>query len=272
MNTLMNLLARHAASHRLHVDAREWLLFLELDPTRAANVLQHLAILAAEDTGIASAYAAGDALRSAAQRANTPAGVDAAAVIRLDALGQRLSQARDRADTVWTSHLLPQLVQACVLTNRAAGRPPRSWLPGTAALPAGESRYPAQIASRRHRNSRRYVRLTMSTCQQLAADVTFAGWPPPRPLIVMDDDRPVLLIGADDLDTAWARDADVAATDRHGRVVMPVDWPWHTTTAHAAVVTPTVRRHRHAIEFRRRPARLRHPVRPGQPPLLRSPA
>jgi hypothetical protein len=260
MNSLMNLLARYAAADRLRVDAREWLLFLELDPTRAAEVLRHLTILAAEDTAIVFTAAAADALRAAAGRGATPGGADPA-VASLHGVGHRLAQAHQRAATIWSTQLLPQLVQACVLTpSTGPDRPPECWQPATVSLPESTAWYPAQVATRRHRGSHRQVRVTLSTCRRVAGDLATSGrWQPDPPLIVVDDDRPALLIGVDDLDTAWARDADVTVTDTAGRVTLPTHWPWRTSTTSAR--PPLLPAHPRPTAARRPPIRIT--TRPG---------
>jgi hypothetical protein len=257
MNSLMHLLTRYAAADRLRVDAREWLLFLELDPTRASEVLAHLAILAAEDTGIAFTTAAADALRCGAERGNTPRTADPA-VVSVTSLGKRLAHAHHRAAGIWSTRLLPQLVQACVLTPTPDPAPHlHGWQIGTVWLPGSATRYPAQTTTR-HRHVQRHVRVSLATCQRLAADLAAGrGWQPDPPLIVADNDRPALLIGADDLDTAWARDADVAVTDTAARVTFPEHWPWQTDTAPARLAAARA----HVQPARPRPLRLT--VRPG---------
>jgi hypothetical protein len=237
MNPLTDLLARFADQQQLRVDAREWLLLLELDPILAADTLRQLAILNAEDSIIATTTTALDALHAATLRgdAHRQGGDAEQAATSLHRFGDTVTAARQRAAVIWTGRLVPHLVQACVLTPAPAHgepAPPRRWTHTVVALPGCETRYPAQVAAGRSRTPTSVTRLQLATCAAVADDLaTNQQWQPDRPLIVMDTDRPALVLGATDLETAWARDGLVAVTDPAGWVTVTPDWPWRSHTA-----------------------------------------
>jgi hypothetical protein len=248
MNPLTDLLSRYAAHDQLCVDAREWLLLLELDPIRAADTMRQLAILAAEDTIIATTNIALDALHAGRQRGDTsrPANEADAAAASLHRLSDAVAGARQRAAAIWTGQLVPDLVQACVLTPAPAPlAEPRRWTHTVVGLPGCDTRYPAQIAAGRSRTATPTTRVQLATCARIADDLANdAPWQPERPLVVMDADRPAHVLGTSDLETAWARDSCVAVADPAGWVTFAPSWPWrshatnlrpHTTTrtAHA---------------------------------------
>jgi hypothetical protein len=159
---------------------------------------------------------------------------------------------------VWTEQLVPQLMQACVLTLAPARPPqPRHWTAAVVGLPGSSARYPARVDNRRHRGPAPLTRAQLSTCARIAEDIaTNRVWRPARPLIVMDTDRPALVLGAVDLETAWARDGVVAVADPAGWVTFTPDWPWHTQAT-------AIRPHPHPPSRHRRRSLAPAPTRPA---------
>ena len=104
-------------------------------------------------------------------------------------------------------------------------RPPRTWTAGTVTLGDVGGRYPALIATRRRRAGRPIVRLDADTCRRIATDLaTTCGGDSHRSdltrlapaTILVDADRPILVLGADDLEQAWRRGAELVHADADG--------------------------------------------------------
>jgi hypothetical protein len=255
MNTFHDLLDRYANPDGLRVDAREWLMLLELDPHTAVKAMTHLAILAAEDLTLQFAARAHAALAAAGTRADACPTATAAAQADLTAFADRITAARGRAFTIWTERIRPLLLDVGVLvqaTTAAVSCPPRTWVNGWVRLPGiGDRAYPASIATRRRHTGYPIVRFDRTTCDQIAADISAARTADPHrygaanllpPAILTDADQSVLTIGADTVEQAWARDASVLCPDPDGLYLLGARrWPWQIDTNER-----TVQRTRHS--------------------------
>jgi hypothetical protein len=247
MNTLHDLLQRYATADGYTVDCREWLMLLEVDPVRAAQTLTHLAILAAEDLALQYAADALDAVLAASHRADASPAASHTAAAQIAAFTERMSAARTAAATIWATTIVPLLRDADVLhkadQTTLVGCPPRTWATGVVRLSGTDRTYPAQIAARRHRLGRPIVRFDRDTCRRLATDL--AGRPVP-PLILIDADRPILVLGARDLEHAWRLDARLVHPDRDGLYHLGDAWAFYLdgpASSRATVRRPHSYRH-----------------------------
>jgi hypothetical protein len=254
MNELIDLINRYAAPAGYRVNPREWLMLLELDPDTAARTINHLAILTAEDAALRIA-GHGQAALTAAHSQNTHNdGGDCGAVSApapLAVFTGRMNSASDRAWTAWHQIFIPQLRDACVLTDTPPAPPTltsRRWVDTRLRLAGLDAAYPGQIAARRQHPAAPIVRFTLDVCRTIAADIGahdphhHLGLPP---AVLVDGDRPVLVAAADDLDAAWRRNATILQPDPDGWWPLGSrQWPWHAEpTAMVAQPRHGVRRH-----------------------------
>jgi hypothetical protein len=254
MNTFHDLLQNYATRSGLRVDAREWLMLLELDPRTAATAMTQLAILAAEDLTVTLTEQAAAAITTAALRTDTraEAGLDAAAAwADLTAFTRRIETARMRAWTIWTDTVVPLLTAACVLLEAPAvtvRRPPHRSAAGWVRLPGVGSGYPAQVAVRRRHTGYPVVRFDLDTCRRIAADITTARNTDPNQhgpahllpaAVLIDGDQPVLTVGADTTERAWRTGAAVLLPDTDGRYALGSrHWPWQLDVSAASFDQP----------------------------------
>jgi hypothetical protein len=239
MNTFHDLLTRYGTARGMRVDDREWLMLLELDPARAARVMSHLAVLAAEDTALRIAAEALDTLRAAGDRADATGSAGVRATAGIATFTERVAAARARAWHCWSEVLVPPLTDAGVLraVTRCTGvaRPPRSWTTGAVRLPDSAIVYPAWIATRRRVAGVPVIRLDADTCQCLAADLRKSRFAVPATILV-DRDRPLVVLGADDLEHAWSLDAALIHADTDGCFTLSGDgWPWRPDPGPAGI-------------------------------------
>ncbi len=273
MNNLHDLLSRYATADGFTVHQREWLMLLEVDPTRAAQALTHLAILAAEDLALGYAADALDAVPAASHRADASPAVSHTAAAQIATFHERMTTARSTAATVWTDVIVPLLVDADVLQPApqptVSPRPPRTWTTDTVRLPDSPRRYPAQVAARRHRNGRPIARFDADTCRRLAADTV--GQPLP-PLILVDRDRPTLVLGARDLEHAWRVGARLVHPDPDGLYHLGDDWPitLDQPASHCVTSRPPCRYRRAAAQPATTPPTMTLPTT-TRPAATRSP-
>jgi hypothetical protein len=256
MNQLLDLINRYAAPAGYRVNPREWLMLLELDPDTAARTINHLAILTAEDDALRIAAHGQAALTTAHHHNSHSDGGDCGAVpapAALAAFTGRMTSASDRAWTAWHQILIPQLRDACVLTDTPPAPPTltnRRWADTRLRLADLDAAYPGQIAARRQHSAAPIVRFTLDVCRRIAADIHahdphhHLGLPP---VVLADADQPILVAAANDLDAAWRDNATILQPDRDG--CWPLgsrQWPWH---ADAAAVTAEPRRavRRHTV-------------------------
>jgi hypothetical protein len=199
---------------------------------RASRAMTQLAILAAEDAALSISADALDALRAAMGRTDATASAGFAAAAEVAGFAEHVAAARIRAWDCWTEVLVPLLTDAGVLHVETRPplptMPPRTWTTGT-VLPAGSAMtYPARIAARRRVAGNPVIRLDVDTCRRLAADVRDTSCPVP-PTILVDRDRPVVVLGAADLDHAWRADAAMIYADADGFYTLTGDgWLWRT--------------------------------------------
>ena len=223
MNALHDLLHRYAAADGYTVNDREWLMLLEIDPIRAAHAITHLAILAAEDLALRYATEALDAIIAASRRADASASASHTAAAEIAAFTERITAARSRTAAIWTGTVVALLRDADIL--HAAARPaaphcpPRTWADTTVRLPGTDRTYPARVATRRRRCGQPIVGFDTDTCRRIATDLGHhpaTGSASRPPLILADRDRPILVLGAADLEDAWQAGARIVHPDRDG--------------------------------------------------------
>ena len=253
MNQLLDLINRYVAPAGYRVNPREWLMLLELDPDTAARTINHLAILTAEDDALRIAAHGQAALTTAHHHNSHSDGGDCGAVpapAALAAFTGRMTSASDRAWTAWHQILIPQLRDACVLTDTPPAPPTltnRRWADTRLRLADLDAAYPGQIAARRQHSAAPIVRFTLDVCRRIAADLHTHD---PHdhlgllPVVLVDADQPVLVTAADDLDAAWRGNATILLPDRDGWWPLGSrQWPWRTDSATTAHPRRRVRRH-----------------------------
>jgi hypothetical protein len=256
MNQLIDLINRYAAPAGYRINPREWLMLLELDPDTAACTINHLAILTAEDDAL-RIVGHGQAALTAARTHSV--GGDCGAVLApadLAAFTGRMTSASDRAWTAWHQILIPQLRDACVLTDTPLAPPTltnRRWTDTRLRLAGLDVDYPGQVAARRQHATAPIVRFTLDVCRRIAADIHahdahhHLGL---SPVVLVDGDQPVLVTAADDLDAAWRGNATILLPDPDGWWPLGSrQWPWRTapTTSNAQPRRRVRRVRRHSV-------------------------
>jgi len=274
MNQLIDLINRYAAPAGYHVNPREWLMLLELDPDTAARTISHLAILAAEDDALRIAGHGQVALTAAHAHTSDSGDGDessnsgtAPAPGVLAGFTARMNSASDRASTAWDEIFIPLLRDACVLTDTPPAPPTltgRRWADTRLRLAGLDAAYPGQVAARRHRATAPIVRFTLDVCRTIAADLHAQdpqqqlGLPP---VVLVDGDQPVLVVASSDLDCAWRRNATIVLPDPDG--LWPLgsrQWPWRADPT-ASIAQPRREVRRHTV------ARSLSPHRPAAPTI-----
>jgi len=272
MNQLIDLINRYAAPAGYRVNTREWLMLLELDPDTAARTINQLAILTAEDHALRIA-GHGQAALAAARTHNTHSdGDDRGAVstpAALAAFTARMTSASDRAFTAWHQILIPQLRDACVLTDTPPTPPTitnRRWAHTRLRLDGLDAAYPGQIAARRQHATTPIVRFSLDVCRTIATDI-HAHDPQHHlglsPIVLVDADQPLLITAAEDLDAAWRGNATILLPDPDGWWPLGSrQWPWHAAPT-ATITEPGRGVRRHTVARSVSPRRTPTPTAAG---------
>jgi len=279
MNQLLDLINRYAAPAGYRANPREWLMLLELDPDTAARTINHLAILTAEDDALRIADRGRAALTSVhthngnnsrrGDSGNDGASGLTSAPAALTAFTARMTSASDRAWTAWHQILIPQLRDACVLTDTPPAPAPlagRRWADTRLRLAGLEATYPGQFAARRQHATAPIVRFTLDVCRAIAADI-HAHDPHHHlglsPVVLIDADQPVLVAATSDLDAAWRRNATILLPDPDGWWPLGSrQWPWHAAPT-ATITEPGRGVRRHTVARSVSPRRTPTPTAAG---------